>query len=73
MLREWEKKHPGRLDIMFNSLQHVAPSHLLDHSLFDFQGLKTTGVPDPDGDTAFDPESFVLPSLGGIQTVTLNS
>ena len=31
MLREWEKKHPGRLDIMFNSLQHVAPSHLLDH------------------------------------------
>ena len=72
MLREWEKKHPGRLDIMFNSLQHVAPSHLLDHSLFDFQGLKTTGVPDPEGDTAFDPESFALPSLGGIQTVTLN-
>jgi tRNA 2-thiocytidine biosynthesis protein TtcA len=72
MLREWEKKHPGRLDIMFNSLQHVAPSHLLDHSLFDFQGLKTTGVPDPDGDTAFDPESFALPSLGGIQTVTLS-
>jgi tRNA 2-thiocytidine biosynthesis protein TtcA len=72
MLREWEKKHPGRLDIMFNSLQHVAPSHLLDHSLFDFQGLKTTGVPDPDGDTAFDPESFALPSLGGVQTVTLS-
>jgi tRNA 2-thiocytidine biosynthesis protein TtcA len=56
---------------MFNSLQHVAPSHLLDHSLFDFQGLKTTGLPDPEGDTAFDPESFALPSLGGIQTVTL--
>ena len=72
MLREWEKKHPGRLDIMFNSLQHVAPSHLLDHSLFDFKGLKTSGVPDPDGDTAFDPESFALPSLGGIQTVTLS-
>jgi hypothetical protein len=34
--------------------------------------LKTTGVPDPDGDTAFDPESFALPSLGGIQTVTLS-
>ena len=47
-------------------------SHLLDHSLFDFQGLKATGVPDPDGDTAFDPESFALPSLGGIQTVTLS-
>jgi tRNA 2-thiocytidine biosynthesis protein TtcA len=71
MLREWEKKHPGRLDIMFNSLQHVAPSHLLDHSLFDFKGLKTTGVPDPEGDTAFDKETFDAPSLPGIQTVSL--
>jgi tRNA 2-thiocytidine biosynthesis protein TtcA len=73
MLREWEKKHPGRLDIMFNSLQHVATSHLLDTDLFDFQNLKTTGMPNADGDTAFDPESFALPSLPGIQTVTLTS
>jgi tRNA 2-thiocytidine biosynthesis protein TtcA len=73
MLREWEKKHPGRLDIMFNSLQHVAPSHLLDTELFDFQNLTTTGMPDADGDTAFDPESFAMPGLAGIQTVTLTS
>jgi tRNA 2-thiocytidine biosynthesis protein TtcA len=73
MLREWEKKHPGRLDIMFNSLQHVAPSHLLDTELFDFQNLKTTGMPDADGDMAFDPESFAMPGLAGIQTVTLSS
>jgi len=73
MLREWEKKHPGRLDIMFNSLQHVAPSHLLDTELFDFQNLKSTGLPDADGDKAFDPESFALPSVAGIQTVTLTS
>jgi tRNA 2-thiocytidine biosynthesis protein TtcA len=71
MLREWEKKHPGRLDIMFNSLQHVAPSHLLDDTLFDFKGLTSTGVPDPDGDMAFDPESFAMPSLAGIQTITI--
>ena len=71
MLREWEKKHPGRLDIMFNALQHVAPSHLLDDTLFDFKGLKSTGMPDPDGDTAFDPESFAMPSLAGIQTITI--
>jgi tRNA 2-thiocytidine biosynthesis protein TtcA len=57
---------------MFNSLQHVAPSHLLDHNLFDFKGLQTTGMPDPDGDTAFDKEAFATPSLPGIQTVTLN-
>jgi len=73
MLREWEKKHPGRLDIMFNSLQHVAPSHLLDTELFDFQNLTTTGMPDADGDKAFDPESFALPGMAGIQTVTLTS
>lgn len=71
MLREWEKKHPGRLDIMFNSLQHVAPSHLLDTELFDFQNLKSTGLPDANGDKAFDPESFAMPGLAGIQTVTL--
>jgi tRNA 2-thiocytidine biosynthesis protein TtcA len=71
MLREWEKKHPGRLDIMFNALQHVAPSHLLDDTLFDFKGLKSTGMPDPNGDTAFDPESFAMPSLAGIQTITI--
>ena len=71
MLREWEKKHPGRLDIMFNSLQHVAPSHLLDDTLFDFKGLTTTGVPNPDGDKAFDMESFALPGLPGIQTITV--
>ena len=56
---------------MFNSLQHVAPSHLLDTSLFDFQGLKATGMADPDGDTAFDPESFAMPGLPGIQTIAI--
>ena len=71
MLREWEKKHPGRLDNMFNALQHTVPSHLLDASLFDFQGLKATGVPHPDGDTAFD--ATPLPSVGlpGVQVVSL--
>ena len=71
MLREWEKKHPGRLDNMFNALQHTVPSHLLDASLFDFQGLQATGVPHPDGDTAFD--MAPLPSVGlpGMQVVSL--
>ena len=71
MLRDWEKKHPGRLDNMFNALQHTVPSHLLDASLFDFQGLKATGVPHPDGDTAFD--ATPLPSVGlpGVQVVSL--
>ncbi|MGR4869223.1 tRNA 2-thiocytidine(32) synthetase TtcA [Variovorax sp. LARHSF232] len=55
MLREWEKKQPGRLENMFTALQNVTPSHLLDGTLHDFKGLKATGVPDADGDLAFDP------------------
>ncbi len=58
MLKEWERQHPGRLENMARSLQHVVPSHLGDRSLFDFAGLQATGVPDPEGDLAFDPPSF---------------
>lgn len=39
LLKDWEKKHPGRVASMFNALGNVKPSHLLDKSLFDFQGL----------------------------------
>ena len=69
MLREWEKKYPGSLDNMFNALQHTVPSHLLDAKLFDFKGMKATGVPQEDGDMAFDPETFSMPTLPGIQTI----
>jgi tRNA 2-thiocytidine biosynthesis protein TtcA len=62
MLREWEKKHPGRIENMFNALQNVVPSHLLDGTLHDFKGLKATGVADADGDMAFDPPDFQSPS-----------
>ena len=39
LLRDWEKKHPGRLDTIFNALGNVAPSHLMDRALFDFNTL----------------------------------
>jgi tRNA 2-thiocytidine biosynthesis protein TtcA len=39
LLRDWEKKHPGRLDTIFNALGNVAPSHLMDRALFDFDTL----------------------------------
>ena len=71
MLREWEKKFPGRIENMFAALQNVVPSHLLDHSKFDFKGLVTTGVASNDGDKAFDPEEFAMPTLPGLQVVTL--
>ncbi len=40
MLLEWEKKAPGRLDTIFGALGNVAPSHLLDRTLFDFDDLR---------------------------------
>ena len=58
LLREWDKKHPGRLENMFSALQHVVPSHLLDGQRFDFKTLRATGIADAEGDLAFDPPSF---------------
>jgi tRNA 2-thiocytidine biosynthesis protein TtcA len=43
MLREWEKKHPGRIDTIFGALTNVAPSHLLDRTLHDFANIEATG------------------------------
>ena len=43
---------------MFSALQNVVPSHLMDRKRYDFEGLKTTGEPSPDGDLAFDAEAF---------------
>ncbi len=58
MMREWDKKFPGRLEIMFASLQRVSPSHLLDPQRFDFKNLKTQSDAYLDGDIAFDEENF---------------
>src|SRR6188474_196958 len=58
MLREWEKKHPGRLETMFSALQNVVPSHLADGKHYDFKSLAPTGVASEDGDKAFDSEDF---------------
>jgi tRNA 2-thiocytidine biosynthesis protein TtcA len=42
MLREWERKHPGRVESIFTALGRVAPSHLLDRTAFDFIHLNAT-------------------------------
>ena len=56
MLRDWERKYPGRVENVFAALSTVVPSHLMDAGLFDFAGLAATGVAQPDGDIAFDEE-----------------
>ncbi len=61
MLRDWEKHFPGRVESIFRALQNASPSHLLDRKLFDFANLKASGEFSAEGDTAFDPETYVEP------------
>ncbi|MGF6769842.1 tRNA 2-thiocytidine biosynthesis protein TtcA [Paraburkholderia sp. GAS199] len=56
LIRDWEKRFPGRIENMFNALSNIVPSHLMDHQLFPFAGLRATGEADPQGDIAFDEE-----------------
>jgi tRNA 2-thiocytidine biosynthesis protein TtcA len=73
MLRDWEKQYPGRVESMFTALQNVVPSHLMDTQRHDFKNIQTTGVPQADGDKAFDAEELPalplhgLPALGAVQ------
>jgi tRNA 2-thiocytidine biosynthesis protein TtcA len=54
MLREWDRKFPGRVDNMFTAMGNIVPSHLMDRNLYPFTTLQTTGVVNRDGDRAFD-------------------
>src|SRR3569832_509464 len=72
MLRDWERKHPGRLDNMFNALQNVEKSRLADGTQHDFRNLKVDGVPDEEGDKAFDEEEFpAAAALPGLQVIRM--
>jgi tRNA 2-thiocytidine biosynthesis protein TtcA len=74
MLREWEKKHPGRVETIFNALGNVVSTHLLDRTLRDFGAIRANGTADTPvagGDLAFDddpdlsaPEAATLPVAG---------
>ena len=72
MLREWEKRHPGRVESMFRALSNVAPSHLMDRKLFDFAAVHATGTAIQEGDQAFDSQNNIFPAGGAtpIRSVT---
>ena len=70
MLRGWEKTHPGRVISIFSALTRVTPSHLMDRSLYDFAGLVADGTPQPEGDTAIDPDDLPDLSQGTIVRFT---
>jgi tRNA 2-thiocytidine biosynthesis protein TtcA len=67
MLNDWERRHPGRPQTIFNALGRVVASHLMDPALFDFQGLRPTGKADPAGDVAFDDSGCETPTNGVIR------
>lgn len=49
MLRDWDRKYPGRTETIFASIQNVVPTHLADTGLFDFKSLEKVN-----GDTGSD-------------------
>src|SRR5512145_2518894 len=54
MLRDWDKRFPGRIDNLFTAMGNITPSHMMDRKLYPFTSLQTTGVVNPQGDRAFD-------------------
>ena len=67
MLREWDRKFPGRVDNMFNAMANVVPSHLMDRNLYPFKTLQATGVADASGDRAFDEDDCAAPATISIR------
>ncbi|RLM26546.1 tRNA 2-thiocytidine(32) synthetase TtcA [Brenneria alni] len=64
MLRDWDKRYPGRIETMFSAMQNVVPSHLADHALFDFKSIRHGSEVIDGGDLAFDREDIPLTPAG---------
>jgi tRNA 2-thiocytidine biosynthesis protein TtcA len=64
MLRDWDKRYPGRIETMFSAMQNVVPSHLCDTELFDFKGLQHGAEVVDGGDLAFDREELPMQPAG---------
>ena len=60
MLRDWDKRYPGRIETMFSAMQNVVPSHMCDTELFDFKGIQHGAEVVDGGDLAFDREELPM-------------
>lgn len=64
MLRDWDKRYPGRIETMFTAMQNVVPSHLCDTELFDFANISHGSEVVNGGDLAFDREDIPMQPVG---------
>jgi tRNA 2-thiocytidine biosynthesis protein TtcA len=39
LLKDWNRKYPGRIETIFAAIQNVVPSHLADFNQYDFKNL----------------------------------
>jgi tRNA 2-thiocytidine biosynthesis protein TtcA len=73
MVREWEKRYPGRSDNMLHAMGHVVGSHLLDRNLHPFTSLQPSGIADPMGDKAFDEDDDACASTTSAVKINLET
>lgn len=64
MLQDWDKRFPGRIETMFQAMQNIVPSHMIDKNLFDFTAVTKERAAEFSGDTAFDKESVPTKPVG---------
>lgn len=64
MLRDWDKRYPGRIETMFSATQNIVPSHMCDGNLFDFKSIKSGSEVVDGGDIAFDRQDIPLQPVG---------
>lgn len=74
LMRDWEKRFPGRVDQIFAAMSRVTPSHLMDPRRYDFINLKSAASdPAVEGDRLFDEEDLPSLSQPSAENVGLNS
>lgn len=64
MLQDWDKRFPGRIETMFQAMQNIVPSHMIDKNLFDFSAVTKERAAEFAGDMAFDKESVPAKPVG---------
>ena len=73
MLKNWESQYPGRVESIFRAIGNVAPSHLMDTSLFPFTALTRGAKIERDPETLFDSPEIENRKLGTTEAADPNN